>query len=197
MLSSRHRNLFTPLFEPVSRRLGDLGLTPNHLTVAGAVLSAVSGILFALGHNRWAGVVLIFAGLCDCLDGGVARATETASPFGAFLDSTVDRYSDLFIFGGLLYQSCSLKSPGLFVAAFLAMLGSVMVSYTRARAECIIESCHVGLAERPERVIILIAGAVFGLLWWAVIAVAILANATALQRILHTKEVLSRESKDA
>ncbi len=190
MLSSRHRDLFLPLFGPLSRGIAKLGVTPNHLTVAGAVLSAASGVLFALGSNRWAGVVLILGGLCDCLDGGVARATDTVSPFGAFLDSTVDRYSDLFVFGGLLYQSCSLKSPGLFVATFLALIGSVMVSYTRARAESLIDDCQVGLAERPERVILLVAGALLGLLWWAVIAVAILANATALQRILHTRERL-------
>ncbi len=197
MLSSRYRDIFSPLFQPVAKKMADFGITPNHLTVAGAILSAAGGLLFATGYNRWAGVVLIAAGLCDCLDGGIARVTNQASPFGAFLDSTVDRYSDIFIYGGLLYQACSLKSIGLFVAAFLALLGSVMVSYTRARAESLIPQCQVGIAERPERVIMLIAGALLGFLWWAVILVAVFANVTAIQRILHTKAMLEREDTGA
>jgi len=197
MLSSRHRDRFSPLFEPLAKRMAGWGVTPNHLTFAGMVLSALSGLLFGLGHNLWAGVVLGIGGLCDCFDGRVARVSNSATAFGAFLDSTVDRYSDMFIFGGLLYQACSLKSPALFVAAFLALLGSVMVSYTRARAESLVPECQVGIAERPERVILLIAGALTGLVWWAVIAVAILANITALQRIMHTKRVLERGDSDA
>jgi phosphatidylglycerophosphate synthase len=197
MLSSKYRDMFSPLFSPIAERISGLGITPNHLTVLGAFLSATTGLLFAIGEIHWGGVVLGLAGLCDCLDGSVARVSNAATPFGAFLDSTVDRYSDMFIFGGLLYQACSLKSPGLFVAVFLALLGSVMVSYTRARAESLITSCQVGIAERPERVILLIAGALLGFLWWAVIAVAILANVTAIQRILHTKAMLEREGEDA
>ncbi len=197
MLSSRHRGVFSPIFEPVSKRIAALGITPNHITFAGVALSALSGLLFALGQNVWAGVVLGLAGLCDCLDGGVARVSDRATTFGAFLDSTMDRYSDIFIYGGLLYQACSLKSPALFIAAFLALLGSVMVSYTRARAESLIPQCQVGIAERPERVILLIAGALLGLVWWAVIVLAILANVTAIQRILYTRIMLEMEDTDA
>jgi CDP-diacylglycerol--glycerol-3-phosphate 3-phosphatidyltransferase len=129
---------------------------------------------------------MALAGALDILDGSLARVSGRASPFGAFLDSVLDRYSDLLVLAGLVFLFARLGRLDAVIAVLLAVVGTVMVSYTRARAESIDVECRVGLMERGERMLVLIAGALFDLLVPAVWVVALGANATAVQRIAHT-----------
>jgi len=172
--------------DPVARALLGARIRPNQLTVLGLCCSAASAAAFALDRQRWGGVLLALAGACDILDGALARASGQVSPFGAFLDSVLDRYSDLLVLAGLVVLFMRVGRAVDVVATLAALMGTVMVSYTRARAESVGVECKVGLMERGERLLLLIAGALANLLVPAVWLVAVGANATALHRILHT-----------
>src|SRR3989449_9578266 len=145
-----------------------------------------STVAFASGRTRLAGVLLILAGLFDFFDGSLARASGQVTPFGAFLDSVIDRYSDLVVLLGIVVLFARTPNARGAILAMAALVGSVMVSYTKARAESIGIECNVGMMERPERLICLIAGALLDLLEPALWVLAILANLTAVQRIAFT-----------
>lgn len=191
MAAGRIKSRAREFLGPVASLVADLGIPPSAITFAGLVLSAFAGWGIATGHFTRAGIILILAGLCDMIDGESARAGNRATPIGAFLDSTIDRYSEILVLLGALffYLSRSAGAPEAVtaLAVFAALSGSLMVSYTRARAEGVGQSCAVGLTERPERMIILIVGALFGpgVFRVAVWVLAILANLTAIQRIRH------------
>ena len=152
------------------RGLARSSINPNWLTVIGVSINGLSGLLFGLGYFSWAGVVLIVANLFDMLDGQVARLTNKVTRFGGFLDSSLDRLSDMVVFLGLIvFYARQTSDPAsaaygqhstlnVFLAG-VAMLGSVLVSYASARAESLIPKCDVGFLRRPERVVLLIIGA--------------------------------------
>jgi CDP-diacylglycerol--glycerol-3-phosphate 3-phosphatidyltransferase len=188
--------MFTTRFEAWVRRraealiaaVGRVPLTPNQVTVAGLVLTFVAAALVAFAQLRWAGVVLIFAGTCDILDGAIARSTHTSYPYGAFLDSTLDRYSEAAIYIGLAAYFVGMGGPlqkWLVLATLAALAGSMLVSYVRARAQSLGFVCDSGLFARPERVVVTVIGLIFGgvVLYGVVFLLAILTNLTALQRI--------------
>jgi CDP-diacylglycerol--glycerol-3-phosphate 3-phosphatidyltransferase len=144
------------------RGLARRRINPNALTVIGVSINVLSGVLFGLGHFFWAGVILIVANLFDMLDGQVARRTGQVTRFGGFLDSTLDRVSDMAAFVGLMTfyaRDTEYHSTLNVLLAGLAMVGSVLVSYASARAESLIPKCDVGFLRRPERVVLLIIGA--------------------------------------
>ena len=172
--------------EPVARALLRARIRPNQLTFLGLAISGLSALAFAADRQRWGGVLLGLAGACDILDGALARASGQVSPFGAFLDSVLDRYSDLLVLAGLIVLFGRLGRGADVVATLVALIGTVMVSYTRARAESIGVECRVGFMERCERLLVLIGGALVDLLVPAVWVVAAGANATAVHRIFHT-----------
>ena len=137
-------------------------INPNLLTVTGVLINVGSGLLFGFGHFFWAGIILIVANLFDMLDGQVARRTNQVTRFGGFLDSTLDRVSDMAAFVGLMTfyaRDTEYHSTLNVLLAGLAMVGSVLVSYASARAESLILKCDVGFLRRPERVVLLIIGA--------------------------------------
>ena len=188
--------MFTTRFEAWVRRhaealmtaLGRSPLTPNQVTVVGVVLTFFAAGLAAFGHLRWAGVVLIFAGTCDILDGALARSTNKSYPYGAFLDSTLDRYSEGAVYLGLAAYFVSVDGPWqrwLVLATLAALAGSFLVSYVRARAQSLGFACKSGLFQRPERVVVTVIGLLFGgyVLYGIVFLLAIVTNITALQRI--------------
>jgi CDP-diacylglycerol--glycerol-3-phosphate 3-phosphatidyltransferase len=175
--------------DPVARVLLRARVRANHLTVLGLGVSILAGWALAQGRLRLGAALLAVAGLFDFFDGSLARLSGQESDFGAFLDSVVDRYSDLVVMLGiLLFYHRAQDFPG---AAFTmaALVGTVMVSYTKARAQSIGVGCEIGLMERPERLIVLIAGATFHLLTPAMAVLAVLTNTTALQRIVYTRRV--------
>jgi len=177
------------LFDPVARLLLRLGARPNHLTVLGLGVSVAAAYVFAAGRLRLGAALLAVAGLFDFFDGAVARLAGSDSDYGAFLDSVVDRYSDVAVLLGILvyYQQRGDTSGAVLTMATLA--GTVMTSYTKARAQSIGVRCDIGIIERPERLIALIAGATFLLLTPVMALLALLTNFTALQRIIYTRRI--------
>lgn len=184
---SHYKTPFQRLGDPVARVLLRAHVRPNHLTVVGLGVSIVAACAIAQGRLRVAALLLAVAGLCDFFDGSLARLANRVSAFGAFLDSVVDRYSDLVVLlGVVLYYERGADTRGVLVT-LLTLVGTIMVSYTKARAQSIGVACEIGLMERPERLIVLIAGATFNVLTPAMVVLAILTNVTALQRIFYTR----------
>jgi len=190
---SHYKASLTRLGDPVARALLRAHVRPNHLTLVGLGVSIVAAGALAQGRLRVGAVLLALAGLFDFFDGSLARLANSVSAFGAFLDSVADRYSDLVVLlGVVLYYHRAADTTGVFLT-MLALVGTIMTSYTKARAQSIGVACEIGLIERPERLIVLIAGATFALLTPAVIALAVLTNLTALQRILYMRRAAARE----
>ena len=159
---------------------------PNVLTFIGLVINIVAAVLLAAGHFRWAGVVIVTAAVFDMVDGRVARETNRVTRFGGFFDSVLDRYSDLALLMGLLVYYASINRFFYVVLTAIVMTGSVMVSYTRARAECTIPTCKVGFMERPERIVLLILGALVDRMAPVLWVIAVLANLTVVHRMIFT-----------
>jgi CDP-diacylglycerol--glycerol-3-phosphate 3-phosphatidyltransferase len=179
----------------IHRIVGALALSrihPNVLTFLGLVINTWAAFLFAAGNFRWAAVVVILAGLFDMVDGRVARETNRVTRFGGFFDSVLDRYSDLAVFMGLLVYYASINRFFYIVLTAIVMTGSVMVSYTRARAECTIPKCKVGFLERPERVVLIIIGALFDRMAPVLWVIAVLSNLTVIHRMIYTWQEAKR-----
>jgi CDP-diacylglycerol--glycerol-3-phosphate 3-phosphatidyltransferase len=190
---SHYKASLTRFGDPVARALLRAHVRPNHLTMVGLGVSILAAWAFAQGQLRVGAVLLALAGLFDFFDGSLARLANSVSAFGAFLDSVADRYSDLVVLlGVVLYYHRAADTTGVFLTMG-ALVGTIMTSYTKARAQSIGVPCEIGLIERPERLIVLIAGATFNVLTPAMIALALLTNLTALQRILYMRRVASRE----
>jgi CDP-diacylglycerol--glycerol-3-phosphate 3-phosphatidyltransferase len=177
--------------EAPARFLGRLGFTPNALTILGSLLTACVGLLAAQGWFLAAGVCLWLFSLTDTLDGALARATDRVSVFGAFLDSVCDRYAEAAVFFGLVWWYQTTGSSLGVALAYLALVGSLMVSYARARAEGVgLQAADVGWFQRPERIIVLgvgllLAGFVPAALLIVLGLLAVLTTVTVLQRVVH------------
>jgi CDP-diacylglycerol---glycerol-3-phosphate 3-phosphatidyltransferase len=174
------------IIDRIVRWLALSRIHPNVLTAVGLVINAWAAWLFAQGKFQWAGVVVIGAGLFDMVDGRVARASNQVTRFGGFFDSVVDRYSDLALLMGLLVYYASINRPFYIVLTAIVMTGSVMISYARARAECTIPKCKVGFLERPERVVLIIIGALFNRMAQVLWVIAVLSNLTVIHRMIYT-----------
>ena len=171
------------------------GLTPNMLTVIGLLLNGGVALVLARGHLFWGGVFVLAAGLFDLLDGAMARVTNRISPFGAFFDSTLDRYSEVIVYLGLLSYILGTGDARLgAILIYLTICGSLLVSYARARAEGLGYKLQVGLLARPERIIILSLGLLVGRPLWALWLLAIFTNLTAAQRIYHLWATTHRDA---
>ena len=182
---SRVRERVNSIIDPIAEAIARTGITPNALTFLGLTVGLASAFLFAHGEQLLAGVVLLVCGGVDLLDGAVARVTGRETAFGGVLDSVVDRYVDFIVLVAIAYGRLAEAGviPG-WLWAFLAIAGSFMVSYIRARAEAAgSEKLDVGVAERAERILILSVGAIIGYTRYAVVVVAILTHLTVLQRL--------------
>ncbi|MCK9152198.1 archaetidylinositol phosphate synthase [Methanobacterium alcaliphilum] len=181
-------NRFRPglkrFIDPVASKIK---INPNYLTILGLLIALSSAYMFAKGSLLWGGILIVLSGLLDIIDGAVARNNSGTTKFGGFLDSTVDRFADAFIIIGIIYGGFVN-----WIFGILALHASLSVSYVRARAEVEGISCGVGIAERAERLVILIAGAFlsvfFGadIMGLAVIIIMVLGYFTVLERIYHT-----------
>jgi phosphatidylglycerophosphate synthase len=191
--------LLSPLLDALVRALAHV--SADVLTMTGLVLTGVACAVFAASGGygyaspamlRLGGGVALVAAIFDMLDGRVARIRGRGTKFGAFLDSTMDRYADMLLYMGLLILYARLERTGLMVLVWVAAFGSFMTSYARARAESLIPKCPVGLLERPERVVLIIAGALLNRMVAVLWIVAVLSNLTAVQRIFYTYVELKR-----
>src|SRR5579863_7434733 len=183
---------FGAIINRIVRWLALSRIHPNVLTFLGLVINIWAAWLFSQGSFRWAGVVVIGAGLFDMVDGRVARATSQVTRFGGFFDSVIDRYSDLALYMGLLVYYASINRFFYIVLTAVVMTGSVMVSYTRARAENAIPRCKVGFLERPERVVLIIIGALFDRMAAVLWVIAVLSNLTVIHRMIYTWQEAKR-----
>lgn len=187
------------LLQAIVNGLALTRISPNVLTFIGLIINTIAAILFGYAneHNYvrmflYAGLVIIGAGIFDMVDGRVARQTQQVTIFGAFFDSVIDRYSDVVLFFGLLVFYARGNRFFYVVLAAFVMVTSLMVSYTRARAEALIGQCKVGFMERPERVVLIILGALFNR-WGAMAPVlwilAVLSTITVIHRISYTYQM--------
>jgi len=168
-----------------------LGIHPNVLTLIGVLINV--GAAWALGRDHFltAGFIMIVANIFDFIDGKVAFITNTVSRFGAFWDSTLDRFSDIALFLGLIYLYASLRRTDYVMVTALAMMFSIMTSYARARAESLIEKCKVGFMERPERIVLFMIGAFTNRMAAVMWVILILSIVTVENRIHYTYLVLN------
>lgn len=162
------------------------GVHPNVLTLIGLVVNGVAAWILSRGEFLYAGIVILGAAVFDLTDGAVARNANKVTRFGGFLDSVMDRYSDLILLTGLLVYYAGINRFGYIVLTAVAMIGSILVSYSRSRAENVIESCKVGFLERPERIVLMIIGALFNRMAPVLWILAVLSNLTVIHRIVHT-----------
>ena len=184
---------FKKLATPVVNIFVKYHLNPNWLTTVSLFIFIFSAVEFGRGHLRTAAVALLLGGIFDMIDGAVARASNRVTRFGALYDSTLDRYAEIFTFFGIgyyfIHKTGQGFESGLFVSmvVFIALAGSIMVSYVRARAEGLEFECKVGFMQRPERIVMLSIGALFGdrYLVGALILIAFFSHLTAIQRIFH------------
>ena len=190
------QNILMNLLAPLIRVLTRWEVHPNIFTLAGVVITSMAAAALMMGHLRIGGVLILIGGLCDSIDGSLARSSGKASRFGALFDSAIDRYSEFVMFLGVVTYFVMLSDYAAAVVAFIALCGSIMVSYTRARAESLGFESNTGLMQRAERIILLGAGALihpltFKLTIWLV---AIFANITAIQRIRHAAKQENAEN---
>jgi CDP-diacylglycerol--glycerol-3-phosphate 3-phosphatidyltransferase len=193
---------FYLVVNPIGNMLESVRINPNAVTVAGLLFSIASGVLFWKGFFVFGGIALIVSGICDVLDGRLARNSHRITAFGAIFDSTVDRYSEIAVFMGLM---AFFNDILISVLIILAIAGSLLTSYARARAEGLDIECRVGLMQRPERITFLATAAILGapfdtllktdymLMKIALVAIAVLANVTVIQRVLHVKSQLKSQ----
>ncbi len=213
LISDGNRERYLRAVRPLGDFFARTGVHPNILSFAGLVLSGGSGFLYSQGRFFWAAWMVLLAGICDTLDGQIARQAKKNSPFGAFFDSTLDRYSDMFLFIGLAYyfsggysasppEAQGQASPWTVVAIVLVIAGSFMVSYTRARAEGLGLQCKAGMMQRPERITLLILGSLLGsipavgifLLQLTLFVLAVSVNLTALYRMHYVRHQLAHQA---
>jgi CDP-diacylglycerol---glycerol-3-phosphate 3-phosphatidyltransferase len=174
------------LLNGIVRFLGHYKINPNILTFTGVLISFWAAFAFSYGAFFQAGLVIIAAGLFDMLDGEVARVTRSETNFGAFYDSVIDRYSDVIILQGLMVYYARKQMLGYVVLVGVVFMGAVLTSYARARAESLIPSCKIGFMERPERIVLLIIGALANRMEAVLWVLAVLGNWTVFNRIYYT-----------
>ncbi|MDZ7342910.1 MAG: CDP-alcohol phosphatidyltransferase family protein [candidate division KSB1 bacterium] len=196
------KNWYLNLITPVVNFFIARSINPNLFTTLGFIASLISAGCFIVGYPRIAGALVLLSGTLDIIDGKVARATNQVTKFGALYDSTLDRYAEVVVFFGLAFYFAEQPLPlrvVMLVAVSIALGGSMMVSYVRARAEGLGLECKVGIMQRPERIVLLGFGALMHqyALMGAVTLIAILSNFTAIQRLLHVRHTEKRTKNNA
>src|SRR4051812_40637042 len=180
------------IIDQIVRALSLSRIHPNVLTFLGLLINIWAAFLLAAGRFQAAALVVIGAGLFDMADGRVARETNRVTRFGGFFDSVLDRYSDLALLMGLLVYYANINRFGYIVLTAIVMTGSVLISYARSRAENTIPKCKVGFLERPERVVLIIIGALANRMAPVLWVIAVLSNITVISRIIYTWEETKR-----
>lgn len=218
-LSEKTKARYLRIITPIAKVLSRLGVHPNILSLAGLIFSLAAGFAFSTGAFFWGAWIVILAGMCDTMDGEIARQSGKNNRFGAFFDSTLDRYSDAFILlgmgwyfagGPILFgvegdNAVGVQSWWAVVFIITALAGSFMVSYTRARAEALGFECSLGLMQRPERITLLIIGSLLGsipvvgliLVKITLLVLALSSHITAIHRMVHVRSQFLRENQDS
>lgn len=196
---SQLKSLANTVLRPLARFLIRVGFRPDWLTLLGLLLNLVATAAFATGRFRWGSLFVFIGGACDVLDGQVAREGRSETKFGALLDSTTDRYSEIFLYFGIGVYLIGVKAWLVCAILFFALAGSLMVSYVRARAEGLGEDCKVGFMQRPERLVALCTGSLFGYqgLVFVLVALAVTTNYTVIERLAYIRSKLNSRTPGA
>ena len=198
-LTDQLRTVFKGVTEPIAGFFNRLGLMPNTMTLLGVAGNVVGAILLSQGNMFWGGILILVMGPVDALDGTMARLRGMAGSFGAFVDSVSDRYSELIIFGGLIYYYAQQNDMLSSIAVYAAAAGSVLVSYIRSRGQSLGWDTKVGILTRAERYLVLAPALILGAvnsniplvgIW----IIAVLANVTAIQRIIDVRRQARQDS---
>jgi CDP-diacylglycerol--glycerol-3-phosphate 3-phosphatidyltransferase len=195
-LSEYLRIRFKGFLDPIGRFFNRIGLMPNTMTILGLIGNIIGAIFLAQGKMTLGGIIILIMGPVDALDGTMARLRGESSDFGAFVDSVTDRYSELVIFGGVLYYFLSQNQETYAGLVFIAAAGSVLVSYVRARAASLGYDTKVGILTRFERYIVLAPTLIFNIPEIGIGIIAILANVTAIQRIVDVRRRVYETKKN-
>ncbi len=195
-LTDRLRVFFQTFLEKTGRTLLQKGISANMITLTGMAGNIVAAYCIARGNLLAGGIVILCMGPLDAFDGAVARAKGDVKPFGAFLDSVTDRYSELVVFFGLLVHFLQIGDANGVILSFIAAAGSILVSYTRARAEGVGYQVKAGFMTRVERYLVLVPGIILGYPMVSLWIIAILANITAIQRIWIVWNYSKKEEKE-
>lgn len=191
MISAKIGHALDPLLLKVySLFFKDTVINPNIFTMCGLFFGVVTSFLIAFNHFIFAAVFMFVTGFFDVMDGAIARSTNNVTVFGGFLDSVLDRYTDLFIMLGIFIHFLFSGDVAYSIITFFASIGIAVIPYAKARAEASGLKCDTGLLERPERLIILFFGLIFGVLPYAVIVLSVLTHITVIQRIVFVKKTL-------
>ena len=192
---NKKKDTLTDWIKPIARIFSRIN--PNTVTILALAFCIVAGLYFAAGNLVIAGFMLLIGGFFDLLDGAVARENDRVTKFGGLLDSVLDRYADAAVFLGIMWGGHAALPPYIendWFLGGLALTGSLLVSYTRARAEAGGTGVlNIGVAERAERMILIILGAFLGLLHWAVLVVAVISHLTVLQRMIAARKILKEQ----
>jgi len=189
MIENKYRQFYEAPLESIAKKIF---ISPNALTITGFVITLIASVTVA-NNLFWGGVLILVAGFFDMLDGAVARAHNKFSDFGAFLDSVLDRYSDSFIFLGFVAYFFNIRSITGICLSLGTMIGALLISYTRARAEGLGRECKVGIMERPERVILLAIAAITGWVEPIMGILFMLTHVTVIQRMYHVWKVMKKD----
>ena len=187
-LTDTLRRVFKGTLDAIAGFLNRLGIRPNVVTAFGLIGNLAAGVLIATGRLFWGGLIAMLIWPLDALDGTMARLRHEGGPYGAFVDSVTDRYSEIVIYAGLLLYFNGFGSWGDALLVFFAAAGSIMVSYMRAKAEALNFEAKIGLLSRLERYLVLIPGLLLGFPRISLWILAVLANFTALQRFWHVRK---------
>jgi CDP-diacylglycerol--glycerol-3-phosphate 3-phosphatidyltransferase len=193
-IDQKARDISRPTLEAIGRRLAKWNVSPDAVTYLGLVLTIGVAVLAALGEIRWAGVAYIVAAVCDALDGTLARVSGKGSRFGAFLDSTIDRFEESIVFLGLSVHYALVGGPLEIPLILVVTVGSLMVSYTRARAEAVGVACKVGFMTRVPRVAIMIVGMILDQVLAALIILAVTSLFTTFHRMYQVWRITGGEA---
>jgi len=184
------------LIDPMVNFLILLGITPNMLTIGGFLGSVFAAFMIATGNFLIGGIFVLFFGALDMFDGAVARKTEKSNSYGAMLDSTLDRFSEIAILGGIFIHAINEPDKSLAILCFFALSGSLMVSYVRARGESLGITLENGFAPRPERIIITAIALIFNWVLYAMLILVAITWITSMQRLIKAKTLLNSKKGD-
>ncbi|HSR33459.1 MAG TPA: CDP-alcohol phosphatidyltransferase family protein [Anaerolineae bacterium] len=193
-IDQKARDISRPTLEAIARNLAKWNISPDAVTYLGLVLTVGVAVLAALGEIRWAGVAYVVAAVCDALDGTLARVSGKGSRFGAFLDSSIDRFEESIVFLGLSIHYALVGGLWEIPLLLVVTVGSLMVSYTRARAEGLGVACKVGFMTRVPRVAIMIVGMILDQVFIALILLAVTTLYTTFHRMIHVWRLTGGEA---
>ncbi len=195
MLAAKIEGRLDRWLSRIYRLLDRMGVRPNFLTLTGLLVTLFAMLSMVFGYLKIGGILILAGGLFDILDGGLARFSGKNNAFGGFFDSIVDRYADLFLLTGLIVYYAKVGRIEYVVLSCIVTIGTVLIPYTRAKAEKFLPKCNVGLLERPERIILLAIGGIFNMMPLSLGILGVLTHVTVFQRIHYSWKEMSKEEE--